>query len=214
VRLDALTFPEDGLPYLEDRISAALLERLRRQRRKCFAFLESIKGASHGVERDSAERRAFLDELRSIQHPLSHWEDDPPDTDNAILRLIACVFSVIAAANDRPRVYGTGHLNVIGMLNTWLHTRADIQRSALILDRLLANTPLASLLDGTVGKHIVRAREIMDGNLVLEHEPEWSIIAYLVPEIFDPRVREQLRYLAALPGWARKPQGSSSSIWL
>ncbi len=30
----------------------------------------------------------------------------------------------------------------------------------------------------------------MDGNLVLEHEPEWSVMAHLLPEIFDARIRE------------------------
>ncbi len=203
VRLDALTFPKGGLPYLDDRISKALLDRIARHRRKCFAFLKTIRGVSHGVERDSTERRTLLEELRAIEHPFTYWEASPLDADNAILRLIACVFSVIAAANGKPRIYGTSHLNITGMLNTWLHTRDDIQRSALILERLLTHTPLANLLEGTVGEHIARAKAIMDGNLVLEQEPEWEIVGYLVPEIFDPRIREQLRYLGSLPKWAQ-----------
>lgn len=202
VRLDTLHFPRDGLPYLEDRISQALLDRIAGQRRCCFSYLETIRDVSFGVEREGAERRDFLEHLHAIARPLTYWEVTTQQAEHAILRLIACVFSVLAAANGKPRIYGTSHRNVVGMLNTWLHTRADVQRCALIFEHLLMHTSLANLIDGTVGQHIARAKVIMEGNLVLENDPEWIVLMYLIPEIFDRRVREQLRYLSALPTWA------------
>lgn len=187
VRLDALTFPKDGLPYLEDRISQPLLDRIRSTRASCFAYLVTVKGESYGLEKDSPERRQLLEELRAVTPKLSVWEASQRDEENATLRLIACVFSILAEANGKPRIYGTKHPNVVAMLNTWLHNREEIQRCALILEQLLRRTPLAHLLKGTVGQHIERAKQKMDGNLVLEGEPEWSVMAHLVPEVFDPR---------------------------
>lgn len=116
------------------------------------------------------------------------------------------MFSLIAEANDKPRIYGT---NVVAMVNTWLNNREEIQRCAPILGHLLRSTPLAHLVNGTVGRHLARAEALMNGNLALENEPEWIILQQLVPEIFDPRIREQLRYLSMLPDWA---QGNRSEL--
>lgn len=211
VRLDELTFPKDGLPYLEDRIAQPLLDRINERRRSCFDFLRTIRGESYGVEKDGPERAKLLNELREVTPHFSIWETNQRDEELAILRLIACVFSVLADANGKPRIYGTKHPNVTAMLNTWLHNREEIQRCALILEHLLRLTPLSQLLRGSVGDHIERAKQIMDGNLVLEHEPEWSVMAHLVPEIFDARIREQLRYLSALPLWADETTGVSEA---
>lgn len=211
VRLDELTFPKNGLPYLEDRISKPLLDRIAARRRSCFAYLETIKGESYGVEKDGPERKTLLRELREITPQFSIWETSQRDEELAILRLIACVFSIIHEVRGKRHIYGTKQPNVVAMLNTWLHNREDIQRCALILEHLLRLTPLAHLLRGTVGEHIERAKQIMDGNLVLEHEPEWTVMAHLLPEIFDARIREQLRYLTALPSWADEDTYFSSS---
>jgi hypothetical protein len=205
VRLDELTFPKDGLPYLEDCISKPLLDRIANRRRSCFAYLQTVKGESYGVEKDSPERKKLIEELRAITPEFSVWETSQRDEEHAILRLIACVFSILAEANGKPRIYGTKHPNVVAMLNTWLHNREEIQRCALILEQLLQLTPLAHLLQGTVGEHIERAKQKMEGNLVLDYEPEWSVIAHLVPEIFDPRTRELLAYFSSLPAWAMEP---------
>ncbi|MET4492040.1 hypothetical protein [Bradyrhizobium sp. LA7.1] len=202
VRLDELTFPEEGLPYLDDRISSALIDRINRARRPCFDYLQSIEGVSYGVEVDSAERQRLLVELRAVASPLSSWETTKEHEESATLRLICCVFSLISEANRKPRIYGTKQPNVVAMLNTWLNSREEVQRCALIFEFLLRSTPLTHLLEGSLGKHIARAKSVMDGNLVLAGEPEWQILEHLVPEIFHRRVREQLRYLSKLPPWA------------
>ncbi|AOO85180.1 hypothetical protein BHK69_30760 (plasmid) [Bosea vaviloviae] len=209
VRLDELVFPKDSLPYMEDRISKALFERIDAARRPCFAFLKTINGVGYGVERDSEERDALISALRAIAPQLSYWESARENEENAVLRLVACVFSLIAEANGKRRIYGTKQPNVVAMLNTWLHTREDIQRCALIFEYLLQRSPLTHLLAATLGEHIARAKGIMEGNLVLEHEPEWSVLSHLVPEIFHPLIRDELRYLSALPPWAQSIDGVS-----
>jgi hypothetical protein len=39
----------------------------------------------------------------------------------------------------------------------------------------------------------------MEGNLRLDYEPEWNIMRYLVPEVFDSIRDELFIYLDALP---------------
>lgn len=202
VRLDELIFPKDSLPYLEDRISKPLLDRIVETRRPCFEYLKTVEGVSYGVENKSPERERFLVTLRAITPQLSCWGQTKVDEENAVLRLIACVFSLIAEANGKPRIYGTKQPNVVAMLNTWLNNREEVQRCAPILRHLLRSKPLAHLVKGTVGQHLIRAEARMNGNLTLENEPEWIILEKLVPEIFNPRIREQLRYLSMLPAWA------------
>lgn len=88
------------------------------------------------------------------------------------------------------------------MLNTLLHIPSGLQRYALLIETLLQHTVLRDLLAGTVGQHIERAKAQMEGNLSLSDDPEWEIMRLLVPEVFDPLVREELIYLTALPAWA------------
>lgn len=202
VRLDQLTFPSDSLPYLEDRISRALLDSIAEARRPCFEYLQTIDGVRLGVEIETPQRQHFVAILRTVAPVLSYWEPIKSHEESAVLRLIAIVFSVIAEANCKGHIYGAKYPNVTAMLNTWLNGRDDVQRYALIFEYLLQRTPLAHLLDETVGQHIERAKMLMEGNLVLDHEPEWSILAHLVPEIFQSRIREQLCYLSQLPIWA------------
>lgn len=203
VRFDELTFPADALPYFEDRISKAILDRIAGTRRPCFAYLKTIEGVQYGVESKTPERDQFLATIRSVTPQLSGWRQTKIDEEDAILRLIACVFSLLSEANGNPKIYGTRQPNVIAMLNTWLNNREELQRCVPIFRHLLHSTPLAHLSKGTLGQHLDRAEAKMGGNLALVGEPEWILLAHLVPEIFDSRIREQLRYLAMLPAWAQ-----------
>jgi hypothetical protein len=132
--------------------------------------------------------------------------DPPGDEDRyGILRLISIVFSVISAANGKERNYASRHSNIRAMLNTFLNADSGIQTYALIIERLLRLTSLHHLLDGTVGKHVERAKKAVEGNLCLDYEPEWDIVRYLVPEVFNPLIRDELVYLDVLPFWAVSP---------
>jgi len=91
------------------------------------------------------------------------------------------------------------------MLNTFLNAEAGVQLYALIIEELLRRTAVYSLLNGTVGKHVERAKKSMEGNLCLDGEAEWETVRYLAPEVFDERIRQELIYLDALPAWAISP---------
>lgn len=202
VTLDDLTFPPDRLPYLEDRITKALLAKISAKRRPYLAFFEAIKDVEHWIEKDNPQRRTLIATLRALTPDLSIWASTVEDEENAVLRLLAAIFSIVSTANGKPRNYATMHPNVSAMLNTWLNAREDFQRYAAIIEFLLRRTPLESLLKGTVGKHIDRAKQRLDGNLCIVGEPEWLILRDLMPEIFDSGIRAQLRYLSSLPTWA------------
>ncbi|MCK1497918.1 hypothetical protein [Bradyrhizobium sp. 188] len=113
VRLDELAFPQDALPYLDDRISSALLDRINHARRPCFDYLQTIEGVSYGVELESDTRGQFLTELRAIAPRLSGWGKTKEHEESATLRLVCCIFSLISEANRKPRIYGTKQPNVV-----------------------------------------------------------------------------------------------------
>ncbi|WP_448044368.1 competence protein CoiA family protein [Bradyrhizobium liaoningense] len=201
-RIDQLTFPKRGLPYLEDRITSHLREQIDAVRRPWFKTLEPLREGWDWRALDMPEVLATLDHLRKEFPKLSHWETGKRDEDFTILRLVAVAFSILSTANGHERNYATRHPNVRALLNTLLHIPSGIQRYALLVELLLQHTALCGLLDGTVGQHIKRAKAQMEGNLSLSDDPEWAIMRHLVPEVFDPLVREELIYLQALPAWA------------
>ncbi len=172
--------PKKWSSYLEDRISKPLLDRIAARRRSCFAYLETIKGESYGVEKDGPERKTLLREMREITPQFSIWETSQRDEELAILDMIACIFSIIHEVRGKRHIYGTKHPTSRPCSTPGCTTgrypalRADPGAPA-------AAHPLAHLLRGTVGEHIERAKQIMDGNLVLEHEPEWSVMGISCP---------------------------------
>ena len=109
---------------------------------------------------------------------------------------------MISAANGHFRNYATRHDNIRAMLNTLLNSVEEIQRYAILIEFLLSHTNQRGLLAGKVGEHIERAKKAVEGNLCLESGPEWQIMAYLVPEVFDRITREELDYFESLPAWA------------
>ncbi len=57
-----------------------------------------------------------------------------------------------------------------------------------------------------VGEHL---RKYRDEDQASEVDPEWALLRSLIPEVFDPLLREELTYLDALPNWA---PGRSSAL--
>jgi hypothetical protein len=93
VRLDQLKFPNDSLPYLDDRVSKMLLNRIANTRRPCFDYLRTIEGRRFGDGDDSPEKQQLLSTLRAITPVLSYGESRKKFEENSVLRLIAIVFS-------------------------------------------------------------------------------------------------------------------------
>lgn len=131
---------------------------------------------------------------------LAKWDHSAPlhGLERPQSLLVAAAFSIVAAANGKERNYASGHPNIRAMLNTYLHAGAFSGYTDL-LTRLIGNTAMAGLLKAKVGEHLRRHRSEAQAD---ERSPEWSMLRHLLPEALDPVVREELRYLDALPVWA------------
>jgi hypothetical protein len=204
VRLDQLTIPKSGLPYYEDRITAALKKRIDGRRAPWFKALDPLRNGWDWRMTQTEQIKAAFNDIRGYVSPLSS-NHSGEDERFEMLRLIAIVFSIISAANGNERNYASRHPNIRAMLNTFLNAEAGVQLYALIIEELLRRTAVYSLLNGTVGKHVERAKKSMEGNLCLDGEAEWETVRYLAPEVFDERIRQELIYLDALPAWAISP---------
>lgn len=115
--------------------------------------------------------------------------------------LVAAAFSLVATANGHPRNYASDHENLSGMLNTFLST-GMLSRYTNILARLIEAVGERVQLTPKVSEHL---RKFRDEDQANESAPEWTLLRSLLPEIFDPLLREELIYLDALPDWAGPP---------
>lgn len=205
VTLDDLTYPPRGLPYLEDRVSAALLERCRRVRRRWHEALRAFPDA------EWRRRRRVPDELKAEIYAMkerygSMSTSGADESDFLLCVLVAFVMSIAAhAAKPGARLsYVTQPVPAAHLINLVMQ-RDDMgmQQYALIVQYLIENTTLKGRLPKSVDEHLERAFAAKTGNLCLTHEAEWAVMAHLIPEVFDPRVREQMMYLGCLPTWVR-----------
>jgi hypothetical protein len=201
VRIDALTFSSKALPYFEDRITANLKAEIDEQRASWFKALEPYRDNWEWTIIRAAAVKEGIAALRLRFGAISSFNHGEEE-EIAVVRLIAMIFTVISAANGHFRNYATRHDNIRAMLNTLLNGVEDIQRYAILIEFLLSHSNQHKLLGGKVGEHIERAKKATEGNLCLMGEPEWQIMAYLVPEVFDRITREELNYFDALPAWA------------
>jgi len=111
--------------------------------------------------------------------------------------LIAAVFSIIATANGKPINYASDHENIKGILNSYLNGKRFSQY-ADIIRRALNETKCQDLLTSTVGNHIKRHTDIEQ---ISTDSEIMNLLKFLVPEIFDPLLKDELQFLDALPEW-------------
>jgi hypothetical protein len=134
VRVDDLTMPKTGLPYLEDRVTATLLKKI------------------------DIERNFWFEHVR-IWHKVRAWEAGNPIKDLSIpvSKLLAAAFSIYETARENPINYASGHPNIKGMLNNHLHD-GHFKEYARLIESMLRNSAEEYLLSGTVGEHITRCQ--------------------------------------------------------
>lgn len=204
VRLDALKFPDVGLPYVEDRLSPLLLGEVDTLRRPWFSALASAKATDPSAYIDT--RRPYwtpaFDSLLKALPNLQAWVDADVGNRSQLAALIAVAFSLVTAAGGQFRNYATAQDNITAMLNSRLSSHT-IGPYAYLIRSMLLRSPIFGLLEGTVGQHINRAIARLDGNLCLESEPEWEAIERLLPEFFNERLRSELASIGATPAWVR-----------
>ena len=97
------------------------------------------------------------------------------------------------------------------MLNGQLNARPDVQRYALLIEKSITHSNAINHIVSSVKQHIQRVKAAAGVDICKPIDPEWDLMAYLVPEIFDPVVREELKYLDALPEWVRHRDASRTS---
>jgi hypothetical protein len=214
VRLDALTFPATGLPYLEDRLTPVLLKPVDALRRPWFSALNARDLEAEGPYVDMRQPGwdpAFTTLSRALP-AFEAWASFEPGARTTFASLVAIAFSIVTHARGQFRNYATAQDNISAMLNSRLSSGA-VGPYAYLLRAILRLSAAAPLLEGSVAKHISRAIDKHDGNLCLEHEPEWEAMAALLPELFDHRLRGELSAIGATPDWAA-PVDPDDDDWL
>lgn len=184
VRFDQLTIPKSKVPYYEDRIVGPLLIEIKQRRQPWFDALEK-------------------------------WDRFEPllGQDRSVSTLVAAAFSIVAKANGQERNFLKTRQNLIGMLNSQLNEgsikdKGIISQYATLLARLIENTAQYQLLETTVGEHINRA----SARQVDESSQEWALLKSLLPEALDPVIRTELKYLDALPDWAKNSNSTERNL--
>ncbi len=202
VAIDELTFPDNGLAYFEDRIVEPILNKYRQARGPWFKALRSI----------DQRWDPFPKQDRYVDQAIQGIADLKPTlrTDHIgrkqFLKLVAAIFSVIgkAKADDHWKNYLDQQPNPTAMLNSFLNNTSNkLMHCASIIECLLEKSPLKDFLKGTVGDHIKRAKDQLGRDIFGQQSWQWKACRRLVPEIFDPIVREELNYYNALPDWAK-----------
>lgn len=204
-RLDALTFPSGGSPYLEDRLSPILLADVTRLRAPWRTALRAHVAKNPGGYMDVRLPlwRAAFEALYGAMPWLRDWTKDP-GMENQFAELVATLISLVTHANGQFRNYVTREHNIQALLNSRLQSNG-IGPYVPILELAIERSAAYALMDGSVGVHIRRAYDRWDGNLCLDYEPEWAAVAKLLPELFDGRLRAELAAVGGTPPWVRTP---------
>lgn len=204
VRLDDITVPLRGAPYVEDTRSKLIEMRAREARKrwwKAIVATRTREGSRLGdpeLEAAYASLRYHVPEIRSWQaeglERLSHRKVH-------LFGLISMLFSIALSAQEgRDRNVATKHPNMRAMLNTRLNLSEYASFGALIETMLRTSPARHFILDAVVERHIARAKARVAQ--VDDQHPVWMAAAWLFPEALDPLVRAELEDFGSLPAWA------------
>ncbi|UVC15320.1 DUF6035 family protein [Mesorhizobium onobrychidis] len=197
VRFDSLTFPEMGLPYYRNLLLPDL-EAIRARRHPWVAALKALKAKTDGNWYASS---MGIDQVEAAFNALP----DPPRTREDrydFARMIAIVLTLLFEATDKYQDLVYNDLaNATAALNAFLSRGGSQQAVASIVETLITRSVLSQKLKPSVHNHIKKAKAAEPVQIELGH-PFFAMLAWLVPEIFDEAVREELALADALPTWA------------
>jgi hypothetical protein len=179
VRYDELTIPTSNIPFYEDRIIPPLNAKIKARRKPWFNALEMWN------QKDYNDTR-LKSAIKSL--PLNCQDADP--------LLIAAIFSIICRAKGIEKNFASRHSTIDAMLNGRLNGKAFARYSDLI-EFTLKRTHVST--KPSVAHHLHRL-DVPQADII--NSPEGRALRHLIPEIFDPLIREELLYYEALPGWA------------
>lgn len=198
VRFDALTFPKRGLPYYRNMLLPDI-EAFRARRRPWIDALKVLKAVTDGNwYADHMALPKVVEAFNTL--PLA------PESIEArydFARLVAITMTLLHEAGGRYQDLVYRHMpNATAAINTFLSRGGPQQRCADVLRMLIDRTALANILKFTVKEHIVKAIALEPEQQVQPHHPFYDSLSWLVPEVFDDAVREELEQSGTLPGWA------------
>jgi hypothetical protein len=131
VRLDDLTMPKTGLPYLEDRVIEPILKKFESERNLWFGHVRAwrkVRGWETG------------DLIKDLSIPVS--------------RLLAAAFSIYETARENPANFASGDPNIKAMLNNHLH-HGHFKEYARLIETMLRNSSLEHLIFIYFGQFIL-----------------------------------------------------------
>jgi hypothetical protein len=215
VRLDTLTFPPGGLPFVEDRLTPGLVAAGKRLRKPWFDALKTHDPKEQGpyIDMRPAEWDRAFAALQAAAPSLAWWLQGDAANRAQFAALVAVAFTVVTHAQGQFTNYATAQDNVTAMLNSRLTSKV-IGPYAFLLRAIIRLSSASDLLKGSVGRHIGKALDLFDGNHCLEHEPEWEAMEALLPEIFDQRLRAELAAVGASPSWTAPFNPGDDGAWL
>lgn len=147
------------------------------------------------------------DNIDQIRRPwftaLKQWKDrfkPLRDLDRPESLLVAAAFSIVAtAASGKIVNYASDQSSISAMLNTYFHN-GEFSRYTDIIDKLIQSTAIGKHIKPSVLEHMRRYSDVDQAD---EQSREWALLRRLLPEVFDPVLRNELIYLDALPIWAQ-----------
>ncbi|AZO09710.1 hypothetical protein EJ074_11810 [Mesorhizobium sp. M3A.F.Ca.ET.080.04.2.1] len=211
VRFDALTFPKRGLPYFRNMLLPDMAA-FRARRRPWIEALKALKAETDGNWYAS---HMGLPEVVEAFNTLPAAPQDP-EARYDFARLVAITMTLLSEAGGRYQDLVYRHMpNATAALNTFLSRGGPQQRCAEVLRVLVDRTALVSILRPTVREAIGKAIAMEPDEQVRPHHPFYDGLSWLVPEVFDEAVREELEQSEALPGWASPlPRAVSTEVAL
>lgn len=215
VRIDELTFPGHGLPFLEDRRTPILTDPAKAARARWWAAMDKIElnkgaGGYKAAEFDAAWGSMWRNVPGIRDWIISLWDVEQRPKAH-LYAVLAVLFSIARTAHDgRDRNLATKHSGkgaMVAMLNTRLHAE-EYSRYAALFEAMLVGTAADRLFAASsLREHIARAQNSAPAQILPGH-PLWEAAAWLFPEVFSPLVREELVSLGELPAWATPTRAS------
>jgi hypothetical protein len=212
VRFDALKFPKRGLPYFRNMLLPDIEEFRARRRRPWIDALKELKAETDGNWYSS---QMALPKVVAAFNTLPVAPEDP-EARYDFARLVAITMTLLCEAGGRYQDLVYRHMpNATAALNTFLTRGGPQQRCAEVLRVLVDRTALAYKLKPTVREHIAKAIALEPDQQVRPRHPFYDGLSWLIPEVFDEAVREELAQSEALPEWASPlPKAASSEVAL
>lgn len=202
VRFDQLTFPDLGLPYYRNMLLPNLSE-IRQRRAPWATALRALMKMDIRWRENNLDIPEVTAAFEALPVPFPVLGER-----YVFARLMAVSLTILSEAT---RIVGAREgyenfmyhrmPNLTASLNHFLQVRDAQQSFARVIEILTSRTAVHGHLNSSVEVHIMRAARAWPDQISHSH-PMFLMLKWLIPEVFDDVVREELRLAGKLPGWA------------